>query len=153
MDTEKAHSIKHCHVDVTNYANPINCCCDGPEGGHKINVHQQGLRTNQGVNSAKTMMTHSLNREASQLLCDAMTCLVEDGDASAEIWKDSSGRALAPDRFWNQTMASMIASDNAGPCLGIELNIWERAKVGINFNLFVYTLYISYITYIDYIFL
>jgi hypothetical protein len=118
-----------------------------------VHHHQQGLRTNQGVNSAKTMMTHSLNREASQLLCDAMTCLVEDGDASAEIWKDSSGRALAPDRFWNQTMASMIASDDAGPCLGIELNIWERAKVGINFNLFVYTLYISYITYIDYIFL
>ena len=78
---------------------------------------------------------------------------MEDGDASAENWKDSSARALAPDRFWNQTMASMIASDNAGPCLGIELNIWERAKVGMNFNLFDYTLYISYITYIDYIFL
>jgi len=37
--------------------------------------------------------------------------------------------------------------------LGIELNIWERAKVSINFNLNVYTLYISYITYIHYIFL
>ncbi len=153
IDTEKAHSIKHCHVDVTNYANPINCCCDGPEGGHKINVHQQGLRKNQGVNSAITIMTHSLNREASQLLCDAMTCQVENGDASAENWKDSSARALAPDRFWNQTMASMIASDNAGPCLGIELNIWERAKVGIHFNYFVYTLYISYITYVHYFFL
>ena len=68
-----------------------------------------------------------------ELLCDAMTCRVEDGDASAENWKDSSARALAPDRFWNQTMASMIASDDAGPCLGIELNIWERAKVSINF--------------------
>ncbi len=80
------------------------------------------------------MMTHSLNREASQLLCDAMTCLVEDGDASSENWKDSTGRALAPDRFWNQTMASMINSDDAGPCLGIGLNIRERAKVNINFN-------------------
>ena len=42
MDTEKVHSIKHCHIDVTNFANPINCCCDGPEGGHKTWVHQQG---------------------------------------------------------------------------------------------------------------
>ncbi len=31
MDTEKVHSIKQCHVDVTNYANPLNCCCEGPE--------------------------------------------------------------------------------------------------------------------------
>ncbi len=102
----------------------------------KIIILIQGVRIpyDQGVNSAKTMMTHSLNREASQLLCEAMTCRVEDGDPCAEHWKDSSGRALAPDRFWNQTMASMIASDNAGPCLGIELNIWERAKVGIHFN-------------------
>ncbi len=35
MDTEKVHFIKHCHVDVTNYANLINCSCDAPEGGHK----------------------------------------------------------------------------------------------------------------------
>ena len=99
------------------------------EGGHKTWVHQQGLRTNQGASSAQTMMEHSLNKEASQLLCDAMRCRVEDGDASAEHWKDSRGRALAPDRFWNTTMQTMIASDDSGPCLGIELNIWERAKV------------------------
>ncbi len=70
MDTEKVHSIKHCHVDAANYANPINCACDGPEGGHKTWVHQQGLRTNQGSSSAKTLMTpsHSLNKEACQLL-------------------------------------------------------------------------------------
>jgi hypothetical protein len=84
MDTEKAHSIKHCHVDVANYADPMNCCCDGPEGGHKTWVHQQGLRTNQGASSAQTMMDHSLNKEASQLLCDAMRCRVEDGDAPAQ---------------------------------------------------------------------
>ena len=35
MDTEKAHSIKHCHVDFIIYSNPLNCSCDGPEGGHK----------------------------------------------------------------------------------------------------------------------
>ncbi len=26
MDTEKVHSIKRCHLDVINYAYPINCC-------------------------------------------------------------------------------------------------------------------------------
>ena len=87
-----------------------------------------------GKDPKRKLADFDRRREASQLLCDAMTCRVEDGDASAENWKDSSARALAPDRFWNQTMASMIASDNAGPCLGIELNIWERAKVGIHFN-------------------
>ncbi len=79
MDTEKVHFIKHCHVDVINYANPIHCCCDGPEGGHKTWVHEQGLKTNQGPSAAKTLMPHSLNKEASQLLCDAMQCRLEDG--------------------------------------------------------------------------
>ncbi len=96
MDTEKAHSIKHCHIDVTNFANPINCCCDGPERGHKTWVHQQGLRTNQGSTSAQTLMTLSLNKEASEMLCDAMRCRLEDGDVGAEDWKDSDGRELAP---------------------------------------------------------
>ena len=70
--------------------------------------------------------------------------------ANAEKWTDSSGRALAPDRFWNTTMESMIASDDSGPCMGIELNIWERAKVGIHFNYIVYTVYIQYIIYCNY---
>jgi hypothetical protein len=129
MDTEKVHSIKHCHVHVTNYGNPINCCCDGPEGGHKTWVHEQGLRTNQGSSSAKTLMTHSLNKEASQLLCDAVRCRVEDGDATSENWTDSKGNALAPDRFWNNGIETMIAGDDEGPCMGIQLNIWERTKV------------------------
>ena len=72
-------------------------------------------------------------------------CREEGGDANAEKWTDSSGRALAPDRFWNTTMESMIASEESGPCLGIELDIWERAKVGIHFNYIVYTVYIQYI--------
>ena len=47
----------------------------------KTSVHQQGLRTNQGPSAATgmTLMTHSLNNEASQQLCDYMLCLVEDG--------------------------------------------------------------------------
>ncbi len=84
MDTEKVRFIKHCHIDVTNFANPINCCCDGPEGGHKTWVYEQGLKTNQGATAAKTLMMHSLNKKASQFLCDAVRCRVEDGDATAE---------------------------------------------------------------------
>jgi hypothetical protein len=68
-------------------------------------------------------MTHSLNKEASQLLCDAVRCRVEDGDATAEDWTDSKGKALAADRFWNDGIEPMIAGDKEGPCLGIQLNI------------------------------
>ena len=56
-------------------------------------------------------------------------CRVEDGDASADNWKDSKGNALAADRFWSSGVESEIAGDDEGPCKGIELNIWERAKV------------------------
>ena len=80
MDTEKAHSIKHCHVDVINYSDPLNCSCDGPEGGHKKWVKEQGLKTNQGESAALTMMEHSLRKEASELLCDVMQCRIEDGN-------------------------------------------------------------------------
>jgi hypothetical protein len=45
-------------------------------------------------------------------------------------------------------MESMIASDNSGPCLGIELKLWERAKISIIFQT-CYTYYINYLTYIN----
>ena len=86
-------------------------------------------------------MTHSLNKEASQLLCDAVRCRVEDGDASAENWTDSKGKSLAPDRFWRSGIESMIAGDDEGPCKGIELNIWERAKVIFSCNVLLYYCY------------
>ncbi len=149
MDTEKAHSIKHCHVDVANYANPINCCCDGPEGGHKTWVHQQGRRTNQGSSSAKTLIIYCLNKEASQLLCDAVQCRIEDGDATAENWTDSKGRALVPDRFWNAAIETIIDGDDEGPCMGIELNLWERMKVSTLF--YVYRHYVYYLHYQHYL--
>ncbi len=130
MDTEKVHGIKHCHVDVLNWANLINSSCDGPEAGHKTWIHQQGLKTNQGASSAKTLMTHSLNKEASQLLCDAMKCRVEDGDARAEDWRDSNCNILPADRFWNTSCDITYAAYNEGPCMGIKkINIWERAKL------------------------
>jgi hypothetical protein len=84
-------------------------------------------------------MTHSLNKEASQLLCEAMQCRIEDGEASAEAWKKSHGSALAPDRFWTSGIESDIAGDDEGPCMGIELNIWERMKVSR--QLYVYEHY------------
>jgi hypothetical protein len=140
MDTEKVYSIKHCHLDVTNCANPINCCWDGREGGHRKWVHLQGLKTNQGPSSAHTLMTHSLNKQASQM-CDAMTCRLEDGDAHGEHWRDSYGRDLAPDRTWNSGNESKISRDNEGPYMGIELNVWAQAKVSIHFWYELYPLY------------
>ena len=80
MNTEKAHSIKHCHIDVLDFGNPINCSCDGPEGGHKKWVKQQSLKTNQGETAALTMMQHSLRKEAAELLCDAVQSRINDGD-------------------------------------------------------------------------
>ena len=77
-------------------------------------------------------------------LYTAVRCRIEDGDASAETWTDSNGKALAPDRFWSSGMESMIAGDDEGPCKGIELNIWERAKV-------IFSCYIYYNTYANYI--
>jgi hypothetical protein len=88
-------------------------------------------------------MTHSLNKEASQLLCDAMRCRLEDGDASAENWKDSNGRDMAPGRFWNSGIETTISADDSGPCMGIELNIWERAKVHPFQLKYIYTYYVS----------
>jgi hypothetical protein len=121
------------HIDVTNVANPINSCCNWPGGGHKKWVHHQGLKTNQGATSAKTMMKHSLNKEASLLLCDAMRCRLEDGDATAEDWGDFNGDSLPADRFWKIASDCNIAADDEGPCMGIELNIWERVTVSIVF--------------------
>ncbi len=60
-----------------------------------------------------------------------LCCRVEDGDATAEDWTDSKGKSLRPDRFWNDGVESLIATEDEGPCMGIELNIWERAKAGI----------------------
>ena len=115
---------------------------------HIRKTHEQGLKTNQGAAAAKTMMTHSLNKEASQVLCDAIRCRVEDGDAEAEDWTDSKGNSLRPDRFWNDGLETLIAADGEGDCMGIELNIWERAKVRIPFSFRMYIMVIMFIIHI-----
>ena len=53
------------------------------------------------------------------------------GDATAEDWEDSKGDSLQANLFWNDASGCTIAADDEGPCMGIELNIWERAKVKI----------------------
>ncbi len=62
----------------------------GQKGGIRPGSMSRVSKTNQGPSAAKTLM-HSLNKEASQLLCDAMQCRLEDGDAAAEDWTDSNG--------------------------------------------------------------
>ena len=78
---------------------------------------------------------------------------MEDGDATAEDWTDSKGKTLTPDRFWKDGIESLIAADDEGPCMGIELNIWERVKVGILvlYNMLINIISIIHIIYIIYI--
>jgi hypothetical protein len=47
---------------------------------------------------------------------------------------DSKGEVLAPDRFWSSGIESEIVRDDEGPCKGIELNIWEQAKVIFSYS-------------------
>ena len=90
MDTEKAHSIKHSHLDVIDFVYPLNCCCDGSEGGHKKWVKQQGAKTNQGQTAALTMMQRFLRKEASEILCDTIESRIKDGDALHDQWIDTT---------------------------------------------------------------
>ena len=57
--------------------------------------------------------------------------LLHHGDATGENWEDSSCDSLPADRFWNIASECNIAADDEGPCMGIELNIWECAKTNI----------------------
>ena len=70
--TEKMHSIKHAQHDIIRWADPENTSCDGPETNHKKWIKGQGGKTNQSETSNKTMMNHSLRKEASALLCEAI---------------------------------------------------------------------------------
>lgn len=106
MCTEKVHSILHCPSEIINYGNPLNSSCDAPEGSHKIWVKRQGTKTNQGDASARTMMFHSLHKEASQVLCDAIQARVDDGEEAS--WKDSAGNPLRADRWWSQAPGNTL---------------------------------------------
>ena len=72
IDTEKMHSIKHVPSDIVKWGNTENTSCEGPETNHKFWVKTQGGKTNQGQTANKTMMNHTLRKEASALLCEAI---------------------------------------------------------------------------------
>jgi hypothetical protein len=57
---------------------------------------------------------------------------------------------MAPDRFWNTGIESDIAGNYEGPCMGIELNTWERMKVSELF--YFYRPYVYYMHYLHYIY-
>ncbi len=85
------------------------------------------------------MMTYSLNKQASLLLCDAMLCRgsrLEDGDAIVKDWTDSNDKFLPANRFWNNGCDVTIA---AGLCMGIKL---KCAKVD---SLIIYVICITQI--------
>ena len=72
MATEKVHSIIHSPNDVAHFGHYLNYCCEAPEKGHKVWVGQQGEKTNQGPEAQLTMMIHSMRKEASAVLCEAV---------------------------------------------------------------------------------
>ena len=72
MATEKVHGIIHCPNEILRFCHYLNFCCEAPEKGHKIWVGQQGEKTNQGPEVQLTMMLHSLRKESSALLCEAV---------------------------------------------------------------------------------
>jgi hypothetical protein len=55
-------------------------------------------------------------------------------DATAKNLGDYNGDSLPADSFWNEASGATIAADYYRPCMGIELNLWERAKVTISLN-------------------
>ena len=72
--------MRHTGGDGARYCDAINVSCDAPEEAHKIWVKQQGVCTNQGPQAQLSMMLHSLHKEASSLLCEAVQgkdCVVQ----------------------------------------------------------------------------
>ena len=78
------------------------------------------------------MMVHSLRKEASELLCDAVTSRINDGDRPHEVWKDSKGIPIHPNHIWvPQDSNGEMQQENQGetddsaygPCMGIQVNI------------------------------
>jgi hypothetical protein len=71
-DTEKMHSIVHAGADVMRWGDPENMSAEAPETGHKEWVKKQGGKTNQGPQVQLSMMKHTLRKEASELLGEAI---------------------------------------------------------------------------------
>ena len=72
MDTEKNHGLVHTPNDVAKWGDSENMSCKTPETGHKLWVKANGGKTNQGPAANRTMMKHTLRKEASELCCEAI---------------------------------------------------------------------------------
>ncbi len=72
MATGKNSSILHTPGDAARYCDAINTSCDQPETAHKKWVKEQGVCTDQEDQVQLSMMIHSLHKEASSLLCEAV---------------------------------------------------------------------------------
>ena len=72
METEKNRSLKHAPNDIAKWGDSVNTSCEGPETGHKDWVKKQGGKTNQGPAVALSMAHHTMRKEASALLCEAV---------------------------------------------------------------------------------
>ena len=149
MANEKNHSLKHGGGDVAKWGDPINMSCDAPETAHKLWIKEQGDCTNQGPAAQLTMLNHTLQKEASDLLCEAVEgmfrvtttrrkkcsklyCIlaarVDDGDDAA--WTQRNPRTgeldiLRADRFYGGKKKRV---SNVLDCKGMQVNIWNRAK-------------------------
>ena len=72
MTTKKNHSMRHGAGDIVRYEDSINMSCEAPETGHKDWIKGQGGKTNQGPAVQLSTMLHTLRKEASAILCDAV---------------------------------------------------------------------------------
>ena len=80
------------------------------------------------------MMQQCVNKEESQLLCKAVQARVEDGDTHEE-WQDNEGRPLRAVRWWNTQAVTGGRQDGVhGTCMGIRVNLCERAKARMHFK-------------------
>ena len=113
MDTEKVHSIIHCWIEICSVANHMNACCEAPDKA----VKRQGGNTNQGLAAAQTMMrTQSMKRHRARA-----------ENIEEEEWLDREGNPIRADCWW-YACSMEEPGDSHGPCIGIQVNIWERPK-------------------------
>jgi len=78
-DTEKMHSIQHAPNDIARWGDTDNMDVEAAELAHKNWIKQQGGKTNQGPAVQKSMMIHTLRKEASALCCEAVqgaSCII-----------------------------------------------------------------------------
>ena len=66
------HSIDHTPKDIACWGDTDNIDVEAAELAHKNQIKQQGGKTNPGPAVQKSMMIHTLRKEASTLCCKAV---------------------------------------------------------------------------------